>query len=49
MHILKTNLKVPEIHIGHRKTNIVAGRLYESLGSVIASEDDQDYFRKLVL
>ena len=28
---LKNDYKVSEIHIGHRKTNAVAGKLYESL------------------
>nr|WP_291235573.1 GNAT family N-acetyltransferase [Frisingicoccus sp.] len=46
---LKTELKVPEIHIGHRKTNFRAGKLYESLGFTITGEDDQDYFRRLLL
>lgn len=45
--ILKTDFKVSEIHIGHRKTNVIAGKLYEKLGFIIAGEDEQDYFRVL--
>ena len=40
---------VSEIHIGHRKDNLIAGKLYESLGFVIVGEDEKDYFRKLDL
>lgn len=47
--ILKNELKVPEIHIGHRKLNVVAGKLYEKLGFQIIGEDEQDYFRTLVI
>ncbi|MCI7130928.1 MAG: GNAT family N-acetyltransferase [Lachnospiraceae bacterium] len=46
---LKNDYKVSEIHIGHRKTNTVAGKLYESLGFIIVDEDENDYFRKLDL
>lgn len=46
---LKNDYKVPEIHIGHRKTNTVAGKLYESLGFIIVDEDETEYFRKLDL
>ncbi len=46
---LKNDYKVPEIHIGHRKTNTVAGKLYESLGFIIVDEDETDYFRMLDL
>ena len=46
---LKNDYKVSEIHIGHRKTNAVAGKLYESLGFVIFDEDETDYFRSLDL
>ena len=49
INYLKTELKVPEIHIGHRKTNFPAGKLYESLGFTITDEDDQDFFRRLLL
>lgn len=44
---MKNDYKVTEIHIGHRKTNAIADKLYESLGFVIVDEDD--YFRKLDL
>ncbi|MBP3886529.1 MAG: GNAT family N-acetyltransferase [Cellulosilyticum sp.] len=47
IEVLKTDYKTSEIHIAHRKANIVAGKLYESLGFEIFDEDEQDYFRKL--
>ncbi len=46
---LKKDYGVPEIHIGHRKGNLIAGKLYESLGFTIVDEDENDYFRKLDL
>ena len=46
---LKNDYKASEIHIGHRKTNAFAGKLYESLGFVIFDEDETDYFRSLDL
>ncbi|MDD6811957.1 MAG: GNAT family N-acetyltransferase [Lachnospiraceae bacterium] len=46
---LKTELGVSEIHIGHRKSNVAAGKLYESMGFAIVGEDEQDYFRCLSL
>lgn len=45
IHILKTVYHVTKINLGHRKTNIVAGKLYEKLGFEIVGEDEQDYFR----
>ena len=46
---LKSEYKVSEIHLGHRKNNMKAGKLYESLGFIIIDEDEMDYFRKLDL
>ncbi len=46
---LRTELKVPSINIGHRKENVVAGKLYESLGFVIVDEEEGNYCRRLVL
>lgn len=46
---LKKDYKVSEIHIGHRKEDYIAGKLYESLGFTIVDEDENDYFRKLDL
>ena len=45
IHILKTVYHVTKINLGHRKTNIAAGKLYEKLGFEIVGEDEQDYFR----
>lgn len=47
--ILKNEYKVSEIHLGHRKANITAAKLYEKLGFIVMDEDEQDYFRKKVL
>ena len=46
---LKSEYKVSEIHLGHRKNNMKSGKLYESLGFIIIDEDEMDYFRKLDL
>ena len=46
---LKSEYKVSEIHLVHRKNNMKAGKLYESLGFIIIDEDEMDYFRKLDL
>ena len=46
---LKSEYKVSEIHLGHRKNNMKAGKLYESLGFIIIDENEMDYFRKLDL
>ena len=46
---LKSEYKVSEINLGHRKNNMKAGKLYESLGFIIIDEDEMDYFRKLDL
>ena len=46
---LKSEYKVSEIHLGHRKNNMKAGKLYESLGFIIIDEDEMGYFRKLDL
>lgn len=47
--ILKEEYQATEIHLGHRKSNICAAKLYEKLDFEIIGEDDQDYFRKKVL
>ena len=46
---LENEYMVSEIHIGHRKNNVKAGKLYESLDFTIVDEDEMDYFRKLNL
>lgn len=43
--ILTNEYNVTRINLGHRKTNIAAGKLYEKLGFEIVGEDEQDYFR----
>ncbi len=43
--ILQDQYNVGEIHLGHRKTNTTAAKLYEQLGFQIVGEDEQDYFR----
>ena len=47
--ILQDQYNVGEIHLGHRKTNTTAAKLYEQLGFQIVGEDEQDYFRVKVL
>ena len=47
--ILQNQYNVTEIHLGHRKTNTAAAKLYEQLGFQIVGEDAQDYFRVKVL
>ncbi len=46
---LVEHLHVNKINIGHRKTNVVAGQLYEKIGFHIVGEDELDYFRCLEL
>ena len=43
--ILKNDYNVTEIHLGHRKTNIAVGKLYNKLGFKVTGKDEQDYFR----
>lgn len=47
--ILQREYNVSKVNLGHRKTNINAGNLYEKLGFKIVSEDEQDYFRTKIL
>ena len=46
---LKVQLNVSVIHHGHRKHNRIAAHLYEKFGFVIYGEDENDYFRELVI
>lgn len=43
--ILKNDYNVTRVNLGHRKTNIAAGKLYEKIGFEMIGEDEQDYFR----
>ena len=40
------NLNVNVIHLGHRKINIKASKLYEKMGFEIVGEDEKDYSRE---
>jgi len=44
---LTHTLHINKINLGHRKGNMIAGKLYEKLGFHIIAEDDVDYFRCL--
>lgn len=44
---LKEELKVSVINIGHRKTNIMASKLYDQLRFKIVDENENDYLRSL--
>ena len=46
---LTKSLKVNVIHLGHRKINVSASKLYENMGFVIIGDDKNDYFRELRL
>ena len=41
------NLNVNKINVNHHKENIVAGRIYDSLGFVVYNETDDEYQRQL--
>ena len=49
MQLLKDDYHASAVHLGHRKANLGAGRLYEKLGFEIVGEDEQDYFRARAL
>lgn len=44
---LRNNLNVNRININHCKTNVVAGKIYESLGFLVYGENEKEYLRKL--
>lgn len=49
LDILKNDYHAATVHLGHRKTNTAAARLYDKLGFEIVGEDEQDYFRARAL
>ncbi|MCL1823917.1 MAG: GNAT family N-acetyltransferase [Oscillospiraceae bacterium] len=49
MKYLKETLKAEKININHRKENIVAGKIYDSLGFIIYNETDNEYQRQIDL
>ena len=49
IELLYDKFKTPQINLGHRKTNTVAGKMYESLGFLVIGEDEKQYFRSLVM
>jgi len=46
---LRENLHVSKINIGHRKANLTAAALYESLGFRIIEDRGNEYYRQLDL
>ena len=46
---LTKSLKVNVIHLGHRKVNVSASKLYEKIGFRIVGADEKNYFRELKL
>jgi diamine N-acetyltransferase len=42
-------LGIKKININHRKENVIAGKIYESLGFIIYNETEKEYQRKLNL
>lgn len=46
LDVLKTVYHVPCVHLGHRKANTAAARLYEKLGFDILGEDERDTYRE---
>lgn len=46
---LRNSLGVESIHINHRKTNLVAGAIYQSLGFLVYNETETEYQRRIDL
>ena len=44
---LKDNLNVETININHHKANVAVGKIYESLGFHIYSENEKEYLRNM--
>ncbi len=49
INYLRQTLGVEKININHHKENVIAGKIYESLGFTIYNETDMEYQRKLDL
>ena len=46
---LRDNLNVDKINVNHRKNNIIAGKIYDSLGFFVCNETDDEYQRQMKL
>ena len=46
---LQENLYVTKINLGHDKNNIVAAKIYDSLGFCIINDDGDGYYKQLEL
>ena len=46
---LRDSLSVERVNINHRKENVVAGKIYESLGFFIRNETDDEHQRQIDL
>ena len=44
---LRDNLNVDAIKVNHRRENIIAGKIYDSLGFCVYNETDDEYQRQL--
>ena len=44
---LHDNLNVDKINVNHRKNNVIAGKIYDSLGFFVYSETDDEYQRQM--
>lgn len=49
IEFLRHTLGAEKININHRKINVIAGKIYESLGFIVYNETEKEYQRKLDL